>query len=370
MTRRGGLLNFGATCYLNTIIQCLTSCDNLANYILSNNYKINKKTVDALAETKLANIFLVDELRQIMQLIHVEGNSIAPKRFAVILQHKFKDFLQIAEQNDIHEMLLLILSEINNEIHFKITPKNQHNYFSQTRLQSQTQNTNNPFENMAITSYKEWYNLHKNEYSELVNIIYNQYISQIICGNCKHIHHKHEFSSVIDLEIPSLKQNRDSQNNIITLNDCFKQHIKIDEISDWRCDVCNKKPETNKKTIKFWKFAPSIIISLKRFRQIYNPQIQCINIYKNNTNVDVPFRINMQKYVVYQNLQHEKEYIYNLDAFAIHLGSSNNGHYVSVVRNNNQWLFIDDTKVRQISDEDCKKYVKKAYMLFYNRIET
>ena len=49
----------------------------------------------------------------------------------------------------------------------------------------------------------------------------------------------------------------------ITLYDCFKEHIKIDSVDEWRCEQCNKIPESNEKTIKFLSFKISLISNIK-----------------------------------------------------------------------------------------------------------
>ena len=45
----------------------------------------------------------------------VEGNSLIPIRFLKTLKLKF-DYIDINQQNDLHEILLLILNKLNEEI--------------------------------------------------------------------------------------------------------------------------------------------------------------------------------------------------------------------------------------------------------------
>ena len=99
--KRTGLQNIGATCYINTIIQCLLSCEPFRNFILSNDYMDRLKSADSLDDKN--NYYLVKELESIFRSMWVDGNSLNPLRFLKTLKIKF-DFIDINTQNDIHEI--------------------------------------------------------------------------------------------------------------------------------------------------------------------------------------------------------------------------------------------------------------------------
>ena len=77
--KRTGLQNIGATCYINTIIQCLLSCEPFRNFILSNDYMDRLKSADILDDKN--NYYLVKELESIFRSMWVDGNSLNPLRF-------------------------------------------------------------------------------------------------------------------------------------------------------------------------------------------------------------------------------------------------------------------------------------------------
>jgi ubiquitin C-terminal hydrolase len=335
--KRSGLQNIGSTCYINTLIQCLLSCNIFNNLILSNDYN------DRLGDD---NIYLIKELKSIFKSMWIDGNSLKPIRFLKTLKIKF-NFIDINTQNDIHEILLLILNKINEEIKVKDITK-YINYKKQDKFKT-------GYDKLKYISNEKWFDLHKTEYSELNEILYNHSISQIICGNCNFIHHNHESSCIIDLELPY---------NNIDLKSCFINHLSADKLNinnenKWKCDNCYKCIESNKVT-KYWNLPQVLIISLKRF--YYDKKTNKIS--KNNSIVDIPYNLDLC-----DNVLQNKQYNYKLQSVGIHLGNIYGGHYVSLVRKNEynkEWILVDDLNTKEIKEEDFN--LNDAYILFYTKI--
>lgn len=345
--KRTGLQNIGATCYINTIIQCLLSCEPFRNFILSNDYMDRLKSTDSLDSLDdKNNYYLVKELESIFRSMWVDGNSLNPLRFLKTLKIKF-DFIDINTQNDIHEILLLILNKINEEI--KV------DNYTELLKNKQDINFKTEYDKLKYVCNEKWIQLNKNEYSELNELLYNHSISQIVCGNCNYIHHNHESSCVIDLEIPK---------NEVDLKTCFinylgKDKLNIDDENKWKCDECGASNESDK-IIKYWDLPQVLIISLKRFFYDKNNN----RMSKNNSIVDIPFNLDLTDCVI-----QDKEYNYKLQSVGIHLGNIYGGHYVSLVRKNNEdkiWTIIDDLSIRDIEEKDFN--LNNAYMLFYTKI--
>lgn len=353
--KKGGLKNIGATCYINTLIQCLASSHSFLRFILSDTYenRLEKDTNKNTDKNANKNINLITELKSILNSISIDGNSLIPIRFLKTLKLKF-DFIDINQQNDLHEILLLIINKLNEEIKVPEAIK----YFNSNILKRNIKDDDTEYNKIKNKSYQMWYELHKKEYSELVELFYGQYISQIICGNCSHIHHNHESYNALNLELPS-KQNQDK---MISVYDCIKNHTSTEIIkkNEWKCDVCDVK-EKSEKIIKYWNFPPNLIICLKRF--YFNEDLG--RMTKNNLEVDIPFELDLKDYAL-SNDSHTK---YKLNSIGLHFGNIYGGHYSAVIRknvdNDDEWLMIDDLNINTIKKKDLKAG-QWGYVLFYS----
>ena len=344
--KNGGLKNIGATCYINTLIQCLCSCSYFVNFILSEKY---------LDRIQNDNVYFIKELKSIVNSLLVDGNSLIPVRFLKTLKLKF-DFIDINQQNDLHEILLLILNKMNEEIKISDTLK----YFDTNILRRSINNSDTEYKKLDDKCYKMWYELHKKEYSELVELFYGHSISQIVCGNCNFIHHNNEFFNILDLEIPE----KDPKIPI-DIYDCIEKHTSIEflnyNIDDdkWKCDVCNESKKSGK-VIKHWKFPPILIICLKRF--YFDKNLN--RMTKNNTYIDIPFELDLKDYT----MSNKSKTKYKLESVGLHFGNIYGGHYSSVVRKDkntdDKWLLIDDLTINKINKKDIN--LNSAYMLFYS----
>lgn len=346
--KNGGLKNMGATCYINTLIQCLCSCSYFVNFILSGVY------LDRIQDNN--SIDFITEMRSIVNSLLVDGNSLIPIRFLKTLKLKF-DFIDINEQNDLHEILLLILNKMNEEIKVSDTIK----YFDTNILRASINNKDTEYNKLDKKCYKMWYELHKKEYSELTELFYGQSISQIVCGNCNHIHHNNEFFNILDLELPKQLD----PNIPIDIYDCIEKHTSIEflnyNINDdkWKCDVCNESKKSEK-IIRHWKFPPILIVCLKRF--YFDKKLN--RMTKNNTLIDIPYELDLKDYTMSNKCKTK----YKLQSVGLHFGNIYGGHYSSIVRkdknNDDEWLLIDDLKINRIKKKDIN--FNFAYMLFYS----
>ena len=111
------------------------------------------------------------------------------------------------------------------------------------------------------------------------------------------------------------------------------------------CTKCNKHRISSKK-LENNKWATNIILHLKRFQFTKNGPI------KYNDNIDIPI-----------NWRHG----YRLKSFVIHRGGFGGGHYISVVRKEDEWYLCNDSSVTKISENDVNKILKQAYILYYSK---
>ncbi len=330
-SKKCGLANIGATCYINSIIQLLGHCYPFLLMILAKSIENNNDKP-----------LLFNELKEIFNLMWIQHHSLRPNKFLKALQINF-NFIDINNQQDIHEILLLILNKINEEL--KINIKYE-----------ETKYNNNISKILGKKCDEEWFNYHKKEYSEMIELFYGQIMNQIKCSNieCKKIHHSFDYFSMLELEIPKNKEN-------ISLNDCINSYfssfyLNSNEEKEWKCDKCNLY-EKNKKVAKIWKMPPILFICIKRFE--YNSTIN--NMIKNDIDIDIPEKLNFDKYIISPKTNSNYSYI----GSALHLGRYNFGHYITLLKNNNEYIVIDDQNINPVKIEIGSNLIKKSYILLY-----
>lgn len=328
-----GLGNTGATCYINTAIQCLGYCSSFLKYIIAGQRSKSKTP-------------LTDELREIYIELWIKQNSLFPHKFLKSLHDALHKYIDIHEQNDITEFLMLYIDKLNADLSVElIVDKDDIN---ELKRKASSTDKKPAFQRLVYQMDIAWLNYMKKEYSPLVPMFHGQQVSQIICGHCNYIHHNYETFGI--MSIPLLK-NKDNQTLDDLLASFFKKEIINSQGKEWTCDKCNHAVPSPK-CIKFWKTPTILIISLKRFDY---------TLRKNSTPVALPIELNLQSYCL-----REDDFRYRLCAIANHSGCTRSGHYSALCRHkNDKWYDVDDHSVREANANDIRKSLQSGYVYFY-----
>ena len=97
-----GLLNLGATCALNSIIQIICRSKYIRDSILN--------------ETNIKENTLIYELKEILHLMHNENKSLSPNKFVNFFYNTFSGIFNRNEQLDISELWFFIANKIIDDI--------------------------------------------------------------------------------------------------------------------------------------------------------------------------------------------------------------------------------------------------------------
>ncbi|KAG5611505.1 hypothetical protein H5410_022786 [Solanum commersonii] len=159
------------------------------------------------------------------------------------------------------------------------------------------------------------------------------------------------------------------QNSSIT--SCLKNFSSTETLNaedKFFCDKCCSLQEAQKR-MKIKKPPHILVIHLKRFKYI-----EQLGRYKK-----LSYRVVFPLELKLSNTVEDADTEYSLFAVVVHVGSGpNHGHYVSLVKSHNHWLFFDDENVEMIDESAVQTFFGSAqeyssntdhgYILFYERV--
>jgi len=331
-----GLKNLGNTCYMNSVVQCLSSTVPLARYFTSGEYlrHLNSRSMNRRPEE------VAKELGFLLKVLWSgQYRSVSPSDFKAAVGRFASQFAGYSQQ-DAHEFLMFFMDGIHEDTN---------------RIQKRTpmieQNNDNVPD--SISSVNAWKDYAKNNDSIVVNLFQGQFRSTVCCKTCGKKSVTFDVFSCLPLELTSQRA--------CTLDDCIRAFTKPEMIGgydSWKCTMCKTYREATK-TIELWKLPPVIVFQLKRFSSDgrWHNKIQA--------KVDFPISdLSMSQYLVGSD---SKFTTYNLYGIVNHYGSFESGHYTSYCLNQQSWYCFDDNVVSSISKGKLKS--PAAYLLFYTAVD-
>ena len=332
-----GLVNLGNTCFLNSCMQVLNHTYELHVFLESNHCEKNMKK--ALEDTVLLREW--NDLRRVMWS---NNGIVSPNKFVhhvhELAKKKGREIFTGWAQNDMPEFLLFIIECMHNSVSRGVSMK----------IRGKSENEK---DDLAIQCYSMLKQMYEKEYSEIMNLYYGIYVSQIATIDGKKIHkNKPEQFFILDLPIPENPINH-------TLYGCLDKFISpeiLEGENAWLNETTGKKEDIQKRIV-FWNLPKILVITLKRFSPDGERKLQ--------NRIDFPIEnLDMSKYVTgYKS----KEYVYELFGICNHTGGVMGGHYTSFVKNaRGEWIHFNDTNVTIIPDKQML-ITPMAYCLFYRK---
>jgi len=346
--RRGGLIglqNLGNTCFMNSVLQCLSNTKPLLSYILNNQWENDLNSTTSFMKGVLMQEY-ANLIRQ-MWLMSEDRTVISPSSFKDTIGTFAPRFTGYAEQ-DSQEFLRYLLQGLHEDVN-RVRRKPTINFVDEKKEEKLKE------KDRAKLS---WERCLKFDNSHLVDIFAGQLKSTLECSRCGY--KSITFDMFWDLSIP-LPRDKPST----TVQECLQLFMSKEELTDDEeptCDRCKqKRPCTKKFSIQ--KCPKILVLHLKRFSQSrYRSKL--------NTSIDYPLT-NLRLDDLNDVISESHEGVvpsYNLFGISNHSGTLFSGHYIAKCKHpfTHEWHEFNDAYVHSI-DDDPRTVPDNAYVLFYEQ---
>ena len=351
-----GLQNVGATCYMNSTLQCLIHVKELSELLLSAYYlKYPHGEKKVMENHKLSSEY-INILRQVFFPTFYGNTSpcYAPYQFKELVGKLNPLFYGIAA-NDAKDLLQFILERMHSELKMAIQFFTDYDIDQRNELQAKQ---------YFFNSY-----VYQNN-SPLLCYFYGINKIETKCLQCQT--KKYNFQSYSLLYFPlkeskkyaiSVKKekdkNFDEKKYILTLEDCFMYNEKTDHFTgdnSMYCNICGDLKDADYQSVLF-ATPPVMAIVLNRGRGNLDFQEKFI----------FGTELNIEKYLY----NDEKKGKYYLISMVVHFGeSSMSGHFMAYCRmdKDSKWFCYNDAFVSECK-EDFDEIIKRGtpYILFYHQ---
>lgn len=328
-----GIVNLRNTCFMNSILQCLSHTLGLTDYILSTKYIEDLTIVNKQRPEQFVLISYINVINSLWE----SNQLIKPKSFFENISKFHKKYFALRQQ-DSHEFLLYTLDLLHNAIAYEIE--------IEIRGEPKTKG-----DHLMKQSLETWQRFYEKSYSFIIQTFNGCTINTFSCDHCKATETVFEPYNHLSLNLTDATEPLSTH-----LESFFSSTEKIDSFT---CEQC-KNRGCNKET-KLWNVPDYLIIQLKRFKS---------NLSKNTSLVNYPiYDLDMTNYIS-RDKQDRNNYIYDLYAVNYHSGGLDGGHYTSACKNlDNNWYNYNDANVTKYSGSNLQQQLASsdAYILFYVR---
>ncbi|XP_043974597.1 ubiquitin carboxyl-terminal hydrolase 2a isoform X4 [Gambusia affinis] len=327
-----GLKNLGNTCFMNSILQCLSNTQSLRDYCLHNSHRRD------LNNNSRTNTALMEEFAKLIQIMWTSTSSeaVSPSEFKTQIQRYAPRFVGYNQQ-DAQEFLRFLLDGLHNEVN---------------RVTVRPRGTVEDFDHLPDEEKgkKMWSKYLEREDSKIVDLFVGQLKSSLTCSHCGFC--STVFDPFWDLSLPISKGYGE-----VSLMDCMRLFTKEDVLDGDEKPTCYRCKARRRCTKKFTiqKFPKILVLHLKRFSEARRTS-------KLSTFVNFPMKdLDLREFAS----ENSTNAVYNLYAVSNHSGTTMGGHYTAYCRNpsSGEWYTFNDSRVTPMSSSQVRS--SDAYVLFY-----
>uniref|UniRef100_A0A8D1UU69 Ubiquitin carboxyl-terminal hydrolase n=1 Tax=Sus scrofa TaxID=9823 RepID=A0A8D1UU69_PIG len=310
-----GLRNLGNTCFMNSILQCLSNTRELRDYCLQRLYMRD------LSHSSSAHTALMEEFAKLIQTIWTSSPNdvVSPSEFKTQIQRYAPRFVGYNQQ-DAQEFLRFLLDGLHNEVN-RVTVRPKSSPEGLDHLPDDEKGR------------QMWRKYLEREDSRIGDLFVGQLKSSLTCTDCGYC--STVFDPFWDLSLPIAKRGYPE----VTLMDCMRLFTKEDVLDGDEkptCCRCRARKRCIKK-FSVQRFPKILVLHLKRFSE------SRIRTSKLTTFVNFPLRDLDLREFASENINHA---VYNLYAVSNHSGTTMGGHYTAYCRSpvTGEWHTFNDSR--------------------------
>ncbi|KAL8596273.1 hypothetical protein ACOMHN_021313 [Nucella lapillus] len=332
-----GLRNLGNTCFMNSVLQCLSNSRPLLEWWVKDSYLLDINTTTSSMKGSLVKAFA-----GLMKSLWKDPSTesyVSPNPFKTQIQ-KFAPRFMGYSQQDSQEFLRYLLEGIHEDVN-RVNVKPKPVVLDDNRLENKTDHD-------KAKEYWKAYLTRDN--SHIVDIFVGQLKSELKFEECGH--RSVTFDPFWDLSLPIPKITSD-----LSLDSCLRLFMKEEEMeAEERPMCCKCKVQRScTKSFSIQRFPQILVIHLKRFSQErYGRKLTNL--------VDFPVKgLNLSDY----SSDGAQKVTYDLYAVSEHSGGVHSGHYTAICKNpySGDWHTFNDTQVSPARSNQAVS--SEAYVLFY-----